>query len=446
MNLALTLWNKWINRSPPYASGIPLGNRVVDEQISKSRFILSHLRRMEHLVILGKTGTGKTSLIKSMLARDVREGHGFLCVDLHGDLTPFILGRIRQRELATGQDLSHRTVIINPGSRDSSVGLNVLRVSGHLSPLISEIVSIFRMRWQLDRFGARTEELLRNSLFVLAESGLTLLELAPFLTDLSVRAPLVERTSNPEVKAYFRSRYELLSDPMQAVMREPILNKASAFTTDPDIRYLIGQQSTFDIRDSMDKGQWVILQLNKSDLGENSETLASLILARFKNAIFARRERRLFTLYADEVQNLVASGNTFDHLLSEARKFGVSIVTANQHFGQYPAQVRASLLSAGTTLFFRASPEDAPYIARTLDGGSAAERLLKEIPNRHFLVRTGGERFAEVVAENVANNTTPTDELIERSNAEWAKPRISIEAEIASRFRAREVGALEEWV
>lgn len=110
------------------------------------------------------------------------------------------------------------------------------------------------------------------------------MELAPFLIDLAVRAPLVERTSNTEVKAYFRSRYELLSDPMHAVMREPILNKASAFTTDPDIRHLLGQQSTFDIRDSMDRGQWIILQLNKSDLGENSETLASLILARFKNA------------------------------------------------------------------------------------------------------------------------------------------------------------------
>jgi hypothetical protein len=237
----------------------------------------------------------------------------------------------------------------------------------------------------------------------------------------------------------------MLSDPMQAVMREPILNKASAFTTDKDIRHLVGQQSTFDIRDSMDFGQWVILQLNKSDLGENSETLASLILARFKNAIFTRRERRLFTLYADEVQNLVVTGNTFDHLLAEARKFGVSIVTANQHFGQYPAQMRATLLSAGTTLFFRSSPEDAPHIARALDGGGAAERLLKELPNRHFLVRSGGERIVEVAVENVANNTAPTDGLIDRSNAHWAKPRTVIEAEIASRLGASRKGSLEEW-
>jgi hypothetical protein len=380
-----------------------------------------------------------------MLARDIHDGRGFLCVDLHGDLTPFILGRIRQREQSTGEDLSRRTVIFNPANRDSSVGLNILRISGNLAPLISEIVSIFRLRWQLDRFGARTEELLRNSLWVLVENALTLTEVTVFLTDVGFRAPLVERTANAEVKAYFRSRYEQLSDAMQVVMREVILNKASAFTTDPAIRHIVGQQSTLDLRSAIDEGQWIILQLNKSELGENSETLAALILARFKSAIFARRKRTLFTLYADEVQNLVSSGSTFEHLFAEARKFGVSVATANQHLGQYPTQVRATLLSAGTTLFFRASPEDAPFIARALDGGHAVERLVKELRDRHFLVRSGSGRWMEVAADNIARNDTATAGLIERSNACWAKPRAAIEAEIASRLGATGRESLEEW-
>lgn len=445
MPLAITLWNRLVNRAPPDSSGIPLGYRVVDGQVGKARFHLLHHRRAEHLVILGKTGTGKTSLIKSMLARDVRDGRGFLAVDLHGDLTPFILGRIREREQRTGEDLGPRTVVINPSDPRFSVGLNVLHTQASLPPLISEVVSIFRRRWQLDRFGARTEELLRNSLWVLAENGLTLLELAPFLTDLGFRAELIERCRNAEVKAYFRSRYEQLSDAMQAVTREAILNKVSAFTTDPAIRHIVGQRATFDLRDALDRGLWVILQLEKSRLGEDSEVLASLILARFKNAIFARRKRTLFTLYADEVQNLVSSGDTFEHLFSEARKFGVSVVTANQYLGQYPAQVRATLLSAGTTLFFRASLEDAPYIARALDGGHAVERLVKELPNRHFLIRSGSGRWLEVAAENVAHNTTATTGLIERSNAQWAKPREVIEAEIASRRVAAGKESLEEW-
>ncbi len=396
-------------------------------------------------MIIGKTGTGKTSLIKAMLARDVQDGRGFLCVDLHGDLTPFILGRIREREQRTWEDLGSRTVVINPADPRFSVGMNVLRTERPLPPLISEVVSIFRRRWQLDRFGARTEELLRNSLWVLAENGLTLLELAPFLTDLGFRASLVERCQNVEVKAYFRSRYEQLSEAMQTVVREAILNKASAFSTDPAVRHIIGQQMGFNLADALDAGLWVILRLEKARLGEDSEVLASLILARFKDAIFARRERTLFTLYADEVQNLVSSGDTFDHLLSETRKFGVAVVTANQHLGQYPAQVRATLLSAGTTLFFRASPEDAPSIARALDGGPAVERLLKELPDRHFLVRSGGERWVEAAAVGVAHNTVSTSGLIERSNARWAKSRAVIEGEIASRLHVAGKGSLDSW-
>jgi hypothetical protein len=446
MSFAINFWNKMVNRTPRGSPGVALGLRVVDGQITTKHYILPHQRRAEHVVILGKSGTGKTSLIKSMVAGDVRDGNGFLCIDLHGDLTPFVLGRIAELEQCTGKDLSKRTVIFNPAGASSSVGLNILRTDGALAPHISEVVAVFRGRWQLDHFGARTEELLRNSLWILAEHGLTLTELAPFLTDLGFRAALVERTSNPEIRAYFRERYEQLSEAMQTVVREAILNKVSAFTTDPAIRHIVGQQESLDIRDAIDRGLWIILQLNKSSLGENSETLASLILTRFKNAVYARRSRELFTLYADEVQNLVSSGNTFDHLLSEARKFGVSVVTANQHLGQYPAQVRAALFSAGTNLFFRCSPEDAPSIARTLGGGHTVERLIGELPNRHFLIRSGSSPRVEVLASGVAHNTISSVGLVARSNSVWAKPRAGIEESIAlRRGRSPRKEALAEW-
>jgi hypothetical protein len=383
-----------------------------------------------------------------MLSRDVRDGRGFLVIDLHGDLTPFILGRIAEQEQRDQSDLSRRTVILNPADRSFSVGLNILEAPASIAPLVSEVVAIFRRRWQLDHFGARTEELLRNTLWVLTENGLTLTEVAPFLTDLGFRSSLIERTSNAEVKSYFRERYERLSDAMQAVMREVILNKASAFTTDPAIRHIVGQQQALNVSETLDRNLWVILRLSKSELGENSETLASLILARFQNAVFARKSRELFTVYADEVQNLVGSGETFDHLLSEARKFAVSVVTANQHLNQYSSQVRASLLSAGTAIFFRSSPEDAPFIARALDGGPPMERRLKELRNRHFLIRSGDERWAEVVAAEVPHNSMSIESLVARSNAIWARERRQIEAEITARRgtnAATRKDTLDEW-
>jgi hypothetical protein len=436
MSIAADIWNKWISRAPPDRSGLRLGLRVIDGQVSSKSYLLPFHRRAEHVVILGKTGTGKTSLIKSMLAHDIRDGRGFVVIDLHGDITPFVLGRIAEQEQRDGHDLSKRTVILNPADRLVSVGLNILEKPVSIAPLVSEVVAIIRRRWQLDRFGARTEELLRNALWVLTESGLTLAEVAPFLTDLGFRAPLIGRCSNAEVKAYFRERYEQLSDAMQAVMREVILNKASAFTTDPAIRHIVGQRESLNVPAALDQNLWVILRLSKSELGENSETLASLILARFQNAVFARRRRELFTIYADEVQNLVGSGDTFEHLLSEARKFAVSVVTANQHLNQYSAQTRATLLSAGTAVFFRSSPEDAPFIARALDGGPTLERCLKELRDRHFLIRGGSDQWAEVEAGEVPHNTIAIKNLVARSNSHWAKPRTEIETEIAARRKS----------
>jgi energy-coupling factor transporter ATP-binding protein EcfA2 len=446
MDFPISIWNRLVNRAPPGSSDLQLGHRVVEGEITAQKYTLPQLRRTEHIVVIGKTGTGKTSLIKSMLSSDIRQGHGFLVVDLHGDLTPFILERIAEQEQREQRDLSSRTIVLDPANPDASVGMNILGKSKTLGPLVSEVVAIFRRRWQLDHFGARTEELLRNTLWVLAESGLTLTEIAPFLTDLGFRAPLIEHSSNPEVKAYFRERYEQMSGAMQTVVREAILNKASAFTIDPAIRHIVGQQEALDLADVLDKGAWVILRLNKSELGENSETLAALILARFQNAVFVRRKRNVFTIYADEVQNLVGSGDTFEHLLSEARKFSVSVVTANQHLGQYSAQLRATLLSAGTTIFFRSSPEDSPFIARALDGGPALERRLKELPNRRFLIRSQGDHWSEVAASEIPRNTISTLGLVARSVARWARSRTAIEESIAARRgNAPRKDKLEEW-
>src|SRR3712207_3946500 len=111
---------------------------------------------------------------------------------------------------------------------------------------------------------------------------------------------------------------------MQAVYRDAILNKVTAFTSDPHFRHILGQrESSFSLLDAIDQGYWVILNLDKGRLGEQATTLASLFLTKLKNALFARRRRDLYTLFCDEIQNLVAFDASLDTLLSEARKFGI---------------------------------------------------------------------------------------------------------------------------
>jgi len=320
--------------------------------------------------------------------------------DLHGDLTPFVLSTVAAQEKIFKHKLSDRLIVVEPADSEFSVGLNPLEQDSGSERFvqIAEFAQVLKQRWHLEAFGARTDELLRNSLYVLAENGLTLLELGPFLSNLAFRAKCTEEVTNPETKQYFLSRYDKASEPMRANMREPILNKTSAFTADPHFRHIVGQKhSTVSVLDAIDRGQWIVLNLDKGKLGEEAATLGSLFLNMVKNALFARKKRDLFTLYCDEIQNLVSYGSGLDTILSEARKFGVSVVSANQFLDQYPAEMRSAILAVGTHIFFQLSSPDAQQIAMALDGGKTLTELLKNLPRRHMITKTGYERRMEGV-------------------------------------------------
>jgi len=259
----------------------------------------------------------------------------------------------------------------------------------------------------------------------------------------------LQRVMNPEIKQYFTLRYDKASEPMRANMREPILNKTSAFTADPHFRHIVGQQhSTFSVLDAIDRGQWIVLNLDKGKLGQEAMTLGSLFLTMIKNALFARRKRDLFTLYCDEMQNLVSYSSGLDTVLSEARKFGVSVVSANQFLDQYPAEMRSAILALGTHIFFQLSSPDAQQIAMALDGGRTLTELLKNLPRRHIVVKTGYERRMEGVVPMLNNPKIDFSGIYNRSRARWARKRKEVEEEIAKRQsvvdrRSKEV--LEGW-
>ena len=409
--------------------------------------VLAHHLRSEHVAIVGKTGTGKSSLLRYFLSQDIAARKGFVCIDLHGDLTPFVISEIAAREKKTGIDLSDHLLIIDPTLSHYSAGLNPLEcMKGQSrSVLISEIVSLLRLRWNLDHFGARTEELLRNALWVLSENNLTLLEISPLLTNTAYRSLLLKKITNPEVNSYFENRYNRASEAMQSVMREAVLNKVTAFTVDPGLRHIVGQaHSTFSIKEVMDEGKWMILNLPKGRLGDNALTFAGLFLTKLKNSIFARRRRNLFTIYADELPNLVAVDDTFGTLLSEARKFAISVVTANQFLNQLTPQMRSTLLSVGTTLCFQLSAEDAPILSRALDGEKSLSRRLTTLAHRHFITRLHG--FPEEgCVPTVKKNSVQTEHLTQRSLRLFGELRERIEQEINARTPKQETETLEGW-
>lgn len=431
------LWNRLQRRGPEEwheAQGLNLGFRVIDGQVTKRAIALSGARRAMHIAVLGKTGTGKSSFLRHLAQQDIDADRGFAYFALHGDDAPFLLGAINIRERKLRRHLHEKVIFIDPADPGVSVGLNPLQAESPDFGRIAEFAQVLRWRWHLDHFGARTDELLRNALYVLSACGYTLVELAALLSHAGFRASCLKQVQNAEVREYFELRYDQVSEAMRATMREPILNKTSAFTADPRFRAIVGQKhSTFSVLQAMDEGYWIILDLNKGRLGEQALTLGSLFFTMLKNAVFARTKRSLFTIYADEVQNFVSYDSGIETLLSESRKFGVGLAGGHQFLDQLSAETRAAMAAVGTHVYFQLSPNDAVQASQALDGGKPLAERLKNLRQRHAIVKTGSERWTEMRVPNVLYPKVDYTDLLNRTRYLRGRVRAHIERDIATR-------------
>jgi hypothetical protein len=437
--LIARIWNRWLLPGVPtrFESGVELAQTYTDRGARGAAIRIAHDKRAEHVVVLGRTGAGKSSLLRHLCAQDVEQDFGFLQIDLHGDATPATLRYLAAEERRRQVDLSDRVIVIEPGDPEWAVALNVLAAPSDQQRFvyIADVAHLLKQRWGLEAFGARTEELLRNALLALSENHLTLIDLPPFLTNAAFRAGCLRLVRNPEVTSFFASRYDTASDAMQATWREAVLNKVTAFTADPHFRHLLGQvRANLSLIDAVDRGAWLLVNLDKGRLGDQAPTLGALLLAKLKTALFARRSRRLFTVYADELQNLVAyDGASLETMLAESRKYGVGIVAANQFTDQYPASMRAAIMAVGTHITFQLSSVDADRFAASADGGKALAALLKNLPRRHVVVKCGAERWQHGIVPEVRVPRIDYRDLLDRSRRRWARKRTDIERDIHAR-------------
>ncbi|MEN6532650.1 MAG: hypothetical protein ABFD89_03250, partial [Bryobacteraceae bacterium] len=278
-----------------------------------------------------------------------------------------------------------------------------------------------------------TAELSSNTFQLLSEAGLTLLEAAPVLIDARFRAAQLKKISNPDVREYFESRYNRASEGLQAVTRDALLNKITPLTSDPHFRHLFGQASTFSVPEALDRGCWILLDSNKGRLGEHSATVVSLFVSKLKNSIFARKNRKPYTINLDELQTLAGLEETIKILLSEARKFAVSVCTANQFLEQHSPQMRAALLSIGTHVIFQVSPSDAEKFASAFGGGRSLTELLKNLPPRQFVIKSGHFPVIRGQASDLQKPRADYSDLLLRSRARFARKRADVEREIRAR-------------
>jgi hypothetical protein len=315
--------------------------------------------RRTHTWIIGRTGTGKSTLLKFLIAQDLRAGRGCCLIDLHGDLAREVL------DLVPSERAGH-VAYVSPLD-DAPIGVNILeRVPVEdRHTVTSAVVSIFK-----DVFGsgilARSEDILRNSVSALLDiPESTLLWLPRFITDHPWREVLLAQVTDPVVRAYWRQEFARYSPAAKLDYTAPILNKIRAYITSPPLRHVFGQwNSKLDLRWFMDHSRILIVDLSKGRLGEDKSALlgkllvTKLVLAAF-SCVDVPQERRVdFPIYIDEVQTCASP--VLAKALSELRKFHTPLTVANQFTAQVPEEVRAALKgNVGTMIVFRIGVDDA---------------------------------------------------------------------------------------
>ena len=396
-------------------------------------FALTLEEARRHLYIIGKTGTGKTSLLRSIAIQLIQGGHGVGVIDPHGDLAEALLDYVPPRER------NEHVVYFNPADVEHPVGFNPLwNIPSQDRHKVAEgLVSSFKSIWR-DSWGPRMEYILGNSLASLLEcQNVTLLALPRLLTEPRYRAWVIKQVSDPMLRRFWLDEFEEWDARFQKEAVAPILNKVGAFTNSPPIRNILGQvKRKIDPRFMMDNGRIFIANLSKGALGESSSNLiGSLLVSQFQIAALARTnipevERRDFFLIVDEAHNFTS--DSFASILSEARKYRLCLILAHQYHEQLSPEIRAAVFgNVNTLISFRVGSKDAEALAAEFGTDATAEHFRTLGLHQSFVRPPSSEQLYRV-------DSTPTslprynrsESLIRLSRSKFATPRVGVETRI----------------
>ena len=350
-------------------------------------FGIRQFDRLSHMYVIGKTGTGKTTLLETLIRQDIEAGRGCALIDPHGDLVERIATTIPARR-------AKDVVYLNVPDPALTFGYNpLLRVSAELRPLVaSGLIDVFKKMWA-DAWGVRMEHILRNALLALLDQPRAALpDILSMLSSKAFRLKVLARVENDQVKAFWRDEFPKYSFRNQADGIAPIQNKVGAFLADPKLRrLLVPKASGLRLRGIMDQGKVLLVNLSMGKIGADSAALLGALLvtslgsAAFSRAYQGEAARRPFFLYVDEFQSFTTLA--LANMLSELRKFGVGMVMAHQYLQQLdPAIGHAVLGNAGTLIAFRLGAHDAGLIAREFEPVFAPVDLLN-LPNYRIALK-----------------------------------------------------------
>jgi len=343
--------------------------------------------RRAHMYIIGKTGTGKSTLLETMIRQDIGNGHGLALLDPHGDLVDRVLAWTPSHRQG---DVIH----FNVPDTSRPLGFNPLeRVPPPKRALAaSGMLDVFKKIWA-DSWGPRLEHILRNALLALMDQPqATLADVLRLLDDRAFRKNAAGRVHHAQVRDFWLREYEGYPVRFRAEAIAPIQNKVGAFLANPLLNAILTQQrSAFDLRRVMDEGKLLLVNLAKGKIGEDTAALLGALLvsriglAGLSRAKASEEERRDFFVYLDEFHSFTTL--SLATMLSELRKYRVGLILAHQYLTQLDLQIRDAILgNVGSIIAFRVGPEDAEGLEKEFAPEFAALDLMR-LPNYQIYLK-----------------------------------------------------------
>lgn len=369
-------WGRTITTEAP--DDLPVAKNLTEEEKKETCFFarteyknqianfgIKKADRRLHFYTIGKTGTGKSTLIANMAISDIRKGEGVAVIDPHGDLIEILLNYIPSHRV---NDVCY----FNPADKEYTYPLNPLEVTNKEQKelVASSILAIFYKLYSYS-WGPRLEHIFRNALLTLVEvPNTTLVNVIDILTKPSYRNNILKNLNNPSLISFWQNEYGKMPDRLQQEAISPILNKVGQFVSSPSIREIIRwPQSKINLEEIMDEGKILLADLSQGKLGEdNSALLGAMLITQIQLAAMNRvnipeESRRDFYLFVDEFQNFATT--SFIKILSEARKYRLCLTLANQYMAQLDESVQSAIFgNIGSLASFIVGNQDAQVLAR----------------------------------------------------------------------------------
>jgi len=419
----------------------------------KQKFGIGRQDRRQHMYVIGKTGVGKTVLLKNMALQDIKNGEGVAIIDPHGEFVEEVLDKIPKSRV-------NDVVYFNPADTEYPISFNILDVPDikykHL--VASGLMGIFTKIWA-NVWSARMEYILGNCILALLETpGTTLLGVLRILADKEYRQKIINNITDPVVKSFWLNEYADWSPQYRNEAIAPIQNKVGQFLNVSLVRNIVGQsKSTINIPEIIDSQKVLLVNVSKGKVGEdNSALLGAMLITKIQLATMERvrireEKRKDFYLYVDEFQNFVTE--SFANILSEARKYRLNLIVAHQYIGQLVTaesteKVRDAVFgNAGTLVAFRIGAADAEFLEKEFAPTFMTQDLVN-LPNYNIYLKMmiegvtsqpfSATTLAPLIMGEEKNNR---EEVIRLSREKYSKPKKEVEEKIT-----RWAEGLEGWV